>query len=261
MTKQNKTTKSLIHYYITDENNSNETILFIHPAFLDHRTFDNQVEFFSKQYKVITIDLIGHGKSQNLKTKDKIHNTKDHIKEILDIENISKVHLVGISIGALLAQDFANTYPNMTSSLTAVGGYDISNYDSSIEKSQRKEQVGFMLKALFSIEAFSRANANISAYTSKAQNDFYEINLQYKRSSFKYMTTLNSIMNQSQSERIYPLLIMYGQYDSPLAISLASKWHASLSDSELVVISDAGHCANMDNPELFNNSIFNFINK
>ena len=62
-----------------------------------------------------------------------------------------------------------------------------------------------MLKAFFSIKAFSRANANISAYTSKAQNDFYEINLQYKRSSFKYMTTLNSIMNQSQSERFYPL--------------------------------------------------------
>ena len=261
MELKHKQTSSSIHYFVNGDNNSDkkETILFIHPAFADHRAFDEQVNFFSNDFKVITMDLLGHGLSQGFKTNEKIHETYKHINEILANENIKKIHLVGVSVGALLAQDFANKYPEKVISLSSLGGYDVSNYDSSIEKSQGKEQIGFMVKALFSIKLFSKSNSEITAYTEQAQKKFYQMNILFKRRSFTYMTSLSKIMNQNQSEHKFPLLIMYGEYDNELAITLAKDWSSNSQGSKLIPIEDAGHCANMDNPKKFNQVLLNFL--
>lgn len=261
MKTEHKQTTSLIHYYITRNASSinNQAVIFIHHAFGDHHAFDDQVEYFSKNYQVITIDLIGHGMSHGIKTKDKIHNTAEHIFEILEKENVDRVHIVGVSIGALLAQDFANKYPDKALSLSLLGGYDISNYDSSIEKVNRKSQMGFMLKAIFSIDSFSKANSKVSAYTISAQKKFYDMNMKFKRGSFAYMSTLNKIMNQSQSKHDFPILIMYGEHDNDLAISLAKKWAKETSNPNLVSFDNAGHCANMDQATLFNDTVYSFI--
>lgn len=66
---EHKRTSSSIHYFVS-ENNSSETkraIQFIHPVFADHWAFDKQVNFFSADYEVITLDLLGHGLSQGFK--------------------------------------------------------------------------------------------------------------------------------------------------------------------------------------------------
>ena len=94
MTTLHKRIKSIpIHYYITG-NENHSCIIFLHPAFADHRTFNHQLEYFSKIYKVITIDLLGHGKSQSISTKAGIDSSSEPIKEIMDIENIENIHLV-----------------------------------------------------------------------------------------------------------------------------------------------------------------------
>lgn len=257
MKTTHKYTSSSIHYFVSENNSlkTEEGLLFIHPAFADHRTFDEQVSSFSSKYKVITLDLLGHGASQGFKTKEKIHDTRNHIDEILINENIKKIHLVGVSLGALLAQDFANKFPEKVASLSSLGGYDINNYDPIIENSQRKEQIGFMVKALLSINLFSKSNSEISAYTKQAQKKFYQMNMLFKRRSFFYMTSLGTIMNQNQSTHAFPILIMYGEHDNDLAISLSKAWHLNSSGSRLVAIKAAGHCANMDNPKCFNKVI------
>lgn len=256
---EHKTIKSMpIHYYVTGNNNSS-CILFIHPAFADHRTFDKQIAFFSETYKVITVDLLGHGQSQNIKTKGGIDSSTAHIKEILDIEKIDKVHLVGVSIGSLIAQDFANRYPAVVLSLCAVGGYDINHYDKGIEKEQGKQQILFMIRAIISTSWFSKANSLITAKTEEAQKDFYEMNKMFKRRSFRYMATLGNIMNTFPTQREYPLMILCGDCDNELAIELAKKWNASEKKSIFHMISNAGHCANMDNPVEFNATLRDFI--
>ena len=195
MIAEHKTIRSIpINYYVTGQNSAH-CILFIHPAFAEHRTFDNQIASFSETYKVITVDLLGHGRSQNIKTKDGIDNSSAHINEIMDIERIDKVHLVGVSLGSLIAQDFANQYPAMALSLCAVGGYDINHYDKAIEKEVGKQPLLFMARAIIATKWFSKANSVITAKTETAQKDFYEMNKMFKRRSFRYMATLNKIFN------------------------------------------------------------------
>lgn len=252
-------TKTPIHYYSTEDKHSS-CIIFLHPAFIDHRAFNHQLEHFSKKYKVITLDLLGHGKSQSISTKDRIDSSSVHIKEIMEAENIENAHFVGVSIGSLIAQDFANKHSHRVLSLCALGGYDINNYDKCLEKQQRFQQLSFIIKALFSIDRFSKANSLVSAKTIEAQKEFYEMNKSFRRSSFLYMSTLSKIMNQCNSKiRDYPLLILCGDSDNSLAIELSKQWNAIEQNSTFRVISNAGHCANMDNPSEFNSVLEFFL--
>ena len=240
-------------YYYAGGNRSGEAILFIHSAFADHTSFDNQVEYFSRNYLVITMDIIGHGRSNQTKKGDSIVKTSDYIYQIMLAEHLEKLHLVGVSIGAVLIQDFANKYPNSVASLSCIGGYDINNFDTSMQKENSGEQIKMMLKAIFSIKWFAKSNKLISAITPEAQEAFYKMNIKFKKSSFRYLVALSQLVNKYKTKkRTYPLLIGCGDKDIPMEIKAAKMWHESEPKSELIVFENAGHLVNMDVPNEFN---------
>ena len=105
-----KLANSPITYYISRTGQA-EWILFIHAAFVNHNMFKPQFEYFENKYNILAIDIIGHGQSTDTQKGDTINKMSMWIFDILKAENIDKVHIVGVSLGAVLAQDFANCYP------------------------------------------------------------------------------------------------------------------------------------------------------
>jgi len=248
-----------IHYWIK-EKKSAESILFIHAAFADHSSFEEQIEFFAKDYQVITLDLIGHGKSMITDKGDNISKTADYLCKLLEIEAVNKIHLVGISIGAILIQDFANKFPEKVASLCCIGGYDINNFDPKLQKENSGEQVKMMLKAIISIKWFAKSNKLISAVTTDAQEKFYQMNIRFKKRSFMYLAELTKLVNQFKTtNRIYPVMIGYGIYDNPIAIKVANMWHESEPKCKMIVFENAGHLVNMDSPHEFNENLIRFL--
>ena len=115
-----------------------------------------------------------------------------------------------------------------------------------------------ILKAIFSIKWFAKANKKISAYTKTAQEEFYNLNLEFKKSSFKYLSKLQNLVNKfPKKERKYKLLVGCGEYDIPSEIDIVNEW-AEREHCEKAIIKNAGHCANMDNPQDFNACLESF---
>lgn len=250
-----------IHYYISGVHNK-ESIIFLHPAFSDHRAFEQQIDYFSEDYKVITIDLIGHGLSKASKSKDKIDVSSEHILKILDIEKINQTHLVGVSIGSLIAQYFALKHSTKVKSLTALGGYDINKENKEVAKSQRSSNLGLIFRAIFSMKAFRKKTSLITCKSKKGQALFYKTTSHYERKSFMVMQGLQNIVKVRKNIEInYPTLIMVGNFDIELATKMAKDWHLNIENSEYYVIKNAGHCANMDEPLVFNQKVKEFIDK
>lgn len=250
--KQMRLADSPIVYYFSGKEHT-EWILFIHVAFADHNMFRTQVEYFQEKYNILTIDIIGHGSSTDTKKGDGIDKIAAWINDILQVEKIEKIHIVGISLGAVLAQDFANRYPEAVKSLACFGGYNINNFDKSMQKENGAKQMAMMLKAVFSVKWFAEANRKISAYTPKAQEEFYEMNIRFPKKSFMYLASLNSMINKYQTNpRNYPLLIGCGEYDIPMELLAVKRWKEDEPAAEVVILKNAGHCVNMDAPEEFN---------
>ena len=247
-----------IVYYISRREKA-EWVLFIHAAFVNHNMYRTQVDYFQDKYNILTLDIIGHGKSTKTRKGDSISNMSAWICEILKKEKIQKIHIVGISLGAVLAQDFANRYPEAVQSLACFGGYDINHFDAEMQKKNSISQMLMMLKAVFSIKWFAKSNMKISAYTLQAQRDFYEMNVQFPKKSFRYLSSLSSMVNVHQSkQRKYPLLIGCGDHDIPMELSAIETWKKNEPQCSAIIFENAGHCVNMDAPEKFNSVIEEF---
>lgn len=250
--QQSKLDSSPIVYY-TSENKCGEWIVFLHAAFVDHKMFQSQIEYFQGKYNILAVDIIGHGKSTDTERGDSLANMAVWIYDIMKVEKIDKAHIAGVSLGAVLAQDFANRYPESVNSLACFGGYDINNFDEKMQKKNSASQMLMMLRAFVSIKWFAKANKKISAFSTQAQNDFYNMNIQFPKKSFLYLASLGSMVNVFQTkQRTYPLLIGCGEFDIPGERKEVESWKSREPQAKVVVFENAGHCVNMDVPRKFN---------
>lgn len=256
--KQFQTDNSPIIYYVSGRDHD-EWVLFLHAAFVDHNMFRTQIDYFSNSYNVLAVDIIGHGKSIKTKKGDSIDHMLAWIYDIMKAEKIENIHIVGVSLGAVLAQDFANHHPDMIKSLACFGGYDINHFDRNMQRENSASQMLMMLKALLSVKWFAKSNKKISAFTLQAQNDFYDMNVRFPKRSFMYLASLNSMVNVCQTEpRTYPLLIGCGESDLPMELEAIRMWKDREPQCSVVIFKNAGHCVNMDTPQIFNATMENF---
>lgn len=73
--------------------------------------FEHQIEYFSKEYRVIALDTRGHGKSPRGDKPFTIRQFADDLKEFMDELGIEKAHILGFSDGGNIAMIFAMKYP------------------------------------------------------------------------------------------------------------------------------------------------------
>ncbi len=253
-----KLANSPITYFVSRTGQA-EWILFIHAAFVNHNMFNAQFAYFENTYNILAIDIIGHGQSTDTQKGDTIDKTAKWIADILKTEHIDNVHIAGVSLGAVLAQDFANRYPHAVSSLACFGGYDINHFDAKMKHENSAKQTLMMLKALFSVKWFAKANKKISAYTPQAQNEFFAMNVCFPKKSFLFLATLHHMVNKYKTgQRNYPLLIGCGKFDIPAELEAIKAWKSKEPDCTAVVFENAGHCVNMDVPQEFNKTMEEF---
>ncbi|PID67880.1 MAG: hypothetical protein CR968_04355 [Flavobacteriia bacterium] len=248
-----------IHYYVSGKAHEH-LIVFLHPAFSDHTAFDQQIDYFSKKYCVITVDLIGHGLSKAHKSKDQIDASLQHLEKILETEGYDKAHVVGVSMGSLVAQYFTHKHPGKTKTLIALGGYNINKDNKDVKKSQQSVNLGLIVRAVFSMKSFRKKVAEMSCKTEQGQILCYKTLRHYDRRSFKVMQGLQNIVKHRENIKPqFPVLILTGAYDIDLAKTMGESWHSETEGSQYKQIKDAGHCANIDNPSEFNQVVSVFI--
>ena len=91
-------------------------IVFIHGVGLDHNIWDPQINEFDNT--VLIYDILGHGRTPLNKEKISFDDFSDQIIDLIDELKFSKIHLIGFSIGSLIARNFATRFSNRLKSLT-----------------------------------------------------------------------------------------------------------------------------------------------
>ncbi len=250
-----------VHYFVSGKENM-DAIVFLHPACSDHSAFDQHIDYFSKKHCVITIDLIGHGLSKVNESTDKIDASSMHIEKILENEGIDKAHLVGVSMGALIAQYFALNHPDKVKSLTSLGGYNINEKSKVFANAKESINFGLLFRALFSMNAYKKETAKATCNTEKGQAKFYKTASLYGRKSLMVMPGIPTMIQDRETlQPSYPTLILTGEFEAEATKQMEEAWHSKIKNSEFVVLKNAGHCANFDSPQEFNELVNDFIEK
>lgn len=237
-----------------------DLVVLIHPAFGDHTCFAPQLSALAAQYRVAAIDLPGHGLGWGLHSRARIIDTAGLVAGLLEREGYAHAHLVGVSLGALVAQDFAARYPGLTRGVTVVGGYPIFGASPAVQRAQTLELLR-LLPLLLSIDRFRAAVARAATLQPEARALFLRSAQGFTRRSLRAFEGNDALLRPAYQPLPAPLQIIVGAHERALLREAAEGWQRREVGSALDVISDAGHCANMDNPAAFNERLLRFLGR
>lgn len=247
-----------LHYVATGDP-AGELVVLLHPAFSDHSCFAGQFAPLAEHYRVIAVDMLGHGRSQPVSARGGVADTVDLVASLIMRAGRGSAHLVGVSLGALVAQGIVTRCPEAIRSLTIVGGYPIGGTDGAIQRAQLGELLTWLPLMLVSMQSFRRYVARKATWSATAQEQFYRSAQLFTRRSFRAMAGLGQLMQPTPLPLRQPLLLVVGQHELPLMQRVVTDWHRREPASLLQIIPDAGHCANMDNPATFNARLLAFL--
>jgi pimeloyl-ACP methyl ester carboxylesterase len=106
--------------YSLNKINDKNPIVFIHGVGLAKEIWEPQINFF-KNYNTLTYDLLGHGKTALNKSQLSFVDFPDQLFNLINELNFNKIHLVGFSLGALIARHFSAKHNDRLSSLIIHG--------------------------------------------------------------------------------------------------------------------------------------------
>ena len=107
-------------FYKFNKINDKDPIVFIHGIGLTNEIWNPQIDYF-KNYNTVVYDLIGHGKTPLTKTNITMPTFTKQLVELIQELQFKKIHLIGFSLGSLIARDFASKYNEKLKSLTIFG--------------------------------------------------------------------------------------------------------------------------------------------
>ena len=102
-----------IYYKIDGEG---EPLLMIHGSTASSLMLKEEVDFYSKYFKVIIVDIIGHGNSERLEEfpVDFWNENTVILRRLCNYLDLNKINILGTSGGAIIALNFALNYPEIT---------------------------------------------------------------------------------------------------------------------------------------------------
>ena len=235
-------------------------VAFTHGGGLTGAMFDAQVAELASQYRTLTWDLPGHGRSEPLERKLDVPLVADGLVDVMDQVGLDEAVHVGQSLGSYVVQHAAIRHPDRVRAIASVGGLPIA------EPMGRLELLAF--RALTALSAllperliFARA-ASEKTVTDEAQQFFLESLEAMGKQQFLRMLggQLDACAIQVDHPPAQPLLITHGEHEMPASLGAGNlAWHRAVPGSRYVEVPDAGHNANMDNPVAFNETLVAFV--
>ena len=250
------------NYFLKKENNKTP-IVFIHGVGLTKEIWDSQIDFFKDQ-NILAYDLIGHGKTPLNKTQLNFEDFTKQLLNLIDELEIKKIHLVGFSLGSLIARHFAAQHGNRLSSLVLHASiykrskeqkrvvenrYELIKMDSPASKKSS-------LRRWFSQE-FIKNNQEIygKIYSMLENNDHKSFLKAYKL--FIYYEDDDDIINKIKTNT----LVTTGQFDVGSTPEMAKNLSNQIKGSKYIEIKNGKHLCNIECAEEFNKAIELFVDQ
>lgn len=241
-------------------------LLFAHGLLWGTHLYDKQVEHFKSSYRCIAFDFRGQGKSEVTKSGYDMDSLAEDAIALLEALEISKCHLVGLSMGGYVAQRVALKRPDLLHSLILL------DTGAEAENPEKKADYKKMLRAIhwLGIKRISKKVMPImfgeTFLNDKSRKQEYKTWLEHLRKNNKkgaMRATAGVIERDGVLSRLpdinLPTLIVVGDEDKPTPYEEAQKMHFAIKGSKLAVIKQAGHSTPVEQPQRLNQVMSTFL--
>lgn len=221
------------------------------------------------EFKVITIDLPGHGQtSLSPKTMDQCCND---LVQLLSFLNVDQTHIIGYSMGGRVALSFAMRYPQYVQSLV------LESASPGLKReNDRKERIANDERLATKMEQegivqFVNFWEDIPLFaTQKRLPMDVQQTIRNERLSQQVEGLSNSLRNMGTGkqptwwEQLHHLtcetLLIVGEHDHKF-VTINEQMEKKIKQASLVVVSDAGHAIHVEQPDFFGKLVISFLHK
>lgn len=246
-------------------------VLFIHGYPLNNKIWAPQTDYLTDFVRVIAPDLRGHGASESTPVEDlepqgySMDLMAEDCAALLDNLNIfHPVVLCGLSMGGYISFAFYRKYPERVKGLVltatrasadSLDGIKARNAAIRLAKNSGINPiVEASLPKMMAPKTYNQQPVLVHRVHKIMQNISID-GIVGDLIGMKNRPDSTSMLSEIQ----VPTLIMHGNDDQIIPFEEVETMHNTIPYSELVVLPDAGHLLNLEQPALFNNALRNFL--
>jgi pimeloyl-ACP methyl ester carboxylesterase len=247
-----------LHY---EEYGQGAPVLLVHGLGSSCQDWEYQIPALSAHYRVIAVDVRGHGRSDKPRERYSIRGFSGDIEALLDYLQLGPVHYVGLSMGGMIGFQLAVDAPHLLTSLTIVNSAPEVKIKSAHDAWQYAKRWG--LARLVSMETIGKGLGK-NLFPKPGQSELrHKIARRWAQNDKRaYLASFDAIVGWGVTERLSrircPTLIVTADKDyTPVALKEA--YIKLIPDARLQVIADSRHATPLDQPAEFNRILMAFI--
>ena len=240
-----------------------QMVLFIHGLGSSVRDWETQIPVFSKSFQTVAFDLRGHGQSQKPQGPYSMSLFASDAAGLIKSLGGAPVHVVGISLGGMVAFQLAVNHPELVKSLTIVN----SGPEVVVRTLKDRWQV-FLRFAIVRLLGMRKMGEVLSKrlFPKPEQSGLRDTFVERwaENDTRAYLDTLRAIVGWSVAncmQNIHlPILVITADGDYT-PVSAKEEFVSKIPQAELVVITGSHHATPVDSPEKFNEIALSFLLK
>ena len=243
-------------------------LVMIHAGVADSRQWNNEFAEFSQRYRVVRYDLRGYGKSEPAQGEF------SHLSDLVSLLDALEIHdplvVMGCSMGGGLAMDFALTHPSRVKALIMVGsGPSGLELDvpapakfAEVEKAFEAGDLDLVseLETQIWFDGTGRTPEQVNQPMRKLLYEMNRIALAHEVKQLgKRLPNTESPAFDRLKDLAIPVLIIVGSHDTAYILAAANYMEEHIGSARKVIIEDAAHLPNMDQPGEFQGIVKEFL--
>ena len=250
----------MIHF--TDSGGRGDAVLLVHAIGCDHRMWDGLGTALAPRFRVIRMDVRGHGASPVTPGPYSLDQLADDARDLLDTLKIEKAHWVGLSMGGMIGQAFALRHPKRLGKLV------LANTTSTY---------GTQGPQMWEARAKAVGEGGMAAVKELAMQRYFTDDFRASHSDIVdrigagflatdpegYIACCNAIRDLEFSGDLHriaaPTLVIAGEKDVGTPVSMSKAIAEAIPGAKLAVIPGAAHLSAVENPEAFNKLVEDFL--
>lgn len=242
--------KSKIHYTDTGKG---RVIVLLHGFLCSHEVWSEFVKKLSKKFRVIAIDLPGHGETPSIGYYHSMELMAQSVKAVLDKAGVRRYIITGHSMGGYVALTFAELYPENVSGLCL---FNSTSYADSDEKKKEREKVIRLVKKEHR-HYVSEAVTSLFAPENIAKFPHEVEKVKRIASKITRQAIVNSLegMKERKSRDMilrfaeFPVLFIIGKKDAVIKYETMYAQMALCKYPSVLMLENAGHMAFYEAPK------------
>jgi pimeloyl-ACP methyl ester carboxylesterase len=259
-----------------EEAGAGTPLVLVHEFAGDHRSFEPQLRYFARRYRVVAYNARGYPPSDVPAELARYgqDRARDDIRAALDALGIAKAHVIGISMGSYAALHFGLAYPERAFSLV-LGGCGHGSSRDPVERTRFQEDAeesAALLEArgMAAFAASYAVSPSRLAFQRKDPRGWAEFARQLEEhSAIGSAMTLRGVQARRPSlhdlaERLatltIPVLVATGDEDWP-CLEPASFLKRAIPSAALAMLPSTGHTLNIEEPAAFNRLCGDFFHQ